>query len=273
MAAFAANSILNRMALAGGAATPAAFAAIRLASGAAALAFLAHLSGQGMALHSRRRLGATTALLIYALGFSFAYLTLDAGIGALILFAAVQATMFGAAVLAGDRPPWPRWAGMATGLAGLAWLLLPGSGEAVAVSGAGLMVAAGIGWGAYSLIGRGATAPLGETAASFVAAAPVAAAVWALSGGGEWPSAAGWTLAILSGVVTSGLGYTLWYAVLPRLDTAVAGLAQLTVPVIAVTGGAAFLGEELTARIAAAGMLVLGGVAFGIVAGRRRPGA
>ncbi len=266
MVAFAANSVLNRLALADGEAGPAAFAAIRLASGAAALVVLARMSGQSLSLMTGRRAWSTAALALYVLGFSFAYVTLDAGIGALILFGGVQVTMFAGALILGDRPPWVRWAGMTVGVAGLAWLLAPGGAGDVDLGAAALMSAAALGWGVYSLIGRGARAPLGDTAGSFLLATPLAVLLWAVSGEVVTVSAKGWALAVTSGVVTSGLGYALWYAVLPRLEATVAGLAQLTVPVIAVAGGILALGEELSVRAALASLLVLGGVAFGIVA-------
>ena len=273
MVAFAANSILNRMALAGGEAGPAAFAAIRLASGAAALVALAWMRSQPMSIATPRRAWTTAALAVYVLGFSFAYVGLDAGIGALILFGVVQLTMFAGAILTGDRPVLARWIGMGVGLLGLGWLLAPSEGVVLPPVSTGLMVAAGVGWGIYSLIGRGAVAPLGETAGSFLCAAPLSLAIWAISGEGLAVTPAGWALAVTSGVVTSGLGYALWYAVLPRLDASVAGLSQLTVPVIAVIGGILLLGESLTLRATLAAALVLGGVAFGIFAasGRSAP--
>ncbi|MEM0948582.1 MAG: DMT family transporter [Pseudomonadota bacterium] len=270
MVAFAANSILNRMALAGDEAGPAAFAAIRLASGAMALVVLARLRGQPMSLLTPRRALTTAALTLYVLGFSFAYVSLDAGIGALILFGGVQVTMFAGALAMGDRPPWVRWLGMAIGLLGLAWLLAPGAGLNLPLAGTALMAAAAVGWGVYSLVGRGAVAPLGETAGSFLCAAPLALLLWIGSGETQGVTASGWALAITSGVVTSGMGYALWYAVLPKLDASVAGLSQLTVPVIAVAAGVLLLGETLTLQAVLAGALVLGGVAFGIFAANGR---
>ena len=266
LVAFAANSILNRMALASAEAGPAAFAAIRVASGAAALMLFSWFAGQSMHLRHRKRLATSAMLLLYVLGFSFAYLTLDAGIGALILFGGVQITMFAGALLAGERPHILRWAGMALGMAGLAWLCWPTAAGGVAPVGAALMAAAAVGWGAYSLLGRSAKEPLGETAGSFLLAAPAAILVWALWGGQTEVTLTGWALAITSGVVTSGLGYALWYAVLPSLDRAVAGLAQLSVPLIAVAGGAIFLAEEVTLRAVLAGLVIIAGVAIGVLA-------
>ncbi len=263
MAAFAANSLLNRAAVGGGHADALAFAALRVASGAAVLAVLAR--GRGL-WPGRRDAGAAGALALYMFGFSLAYRALDAGIGALILFGGVQVTMFAGALLAGARPPAMRWAGMALGLAGLAWLALPGASRAVDPAGAAAMLAAAVGWGVYSLIGRGGTAPLATTARAFLLVAPGGLVVWAVPGGGV--DAAGVGLAVVSGGVTSGLGYALWYSVLPRIETTVAALAQLTVPVIALAGGAALLGERPGPATLLAAAVVLGGVAIGVVSGR-----
>ncbi|MDU8944738.1 DMT family transporter [Ovoidimarina sediminis] len=269
LVAFAANSILNRTAMAGGEAGPAAFATIRVVSGALALLLFAALSRQSLNLRTGRRPAAAAALLLYVLGFSFAYLTLDAGVGALILFGGVQVTMFAGALILGDRPPILRWAGMGLGLTGLCWLCWPAGAATVPLGGAVLMSFAALGWGIYSLLGSGVSEPLGETAGSFLVAAPVTVLVWMLSGEATGVTQLGWALAVVSGVVTSGLGYALWYSVLPKLDRSVAGLAQLSVPVIAVIGGALILGEDVTLRAVLAGTLVLAGVALGTLASRR----
>lgn len=267
MVAFAANSLLNRAALADGATGPAAFAAIRLVSGAICLAALAAMRRGLPPLLVRRRWTGAGALSLYMLGFSFAYVALDAGLGALLLFGVVQVTMFSAAVTSGERPPAARWIGAALALGGLAWLVWPGTVAPPDPTAVLLMVAAGVGWGVYSLAGRSAADPLAETAANFLAAAPLALLVWALLP--DAVSGKGAMLAVVSGAVTSGLGYALWYSVLPRLLASVAALAQLTVPVIAVAGGVLLLGEGLTLRLVLASAVILGGVAFGVVAQRR----
>lgn len=271
MAAFAANSVLNRAALAGAEAGPASFAVVRLASGAVVLAALAYGRGGRPAFLTRKRLVGTASLFAYMLGFSFAYLSLDAGTGALILFGGVQVTMFAGALVLGERPAFARWIGAAVALAGLAWLLWPGAAGAPAPMAAALMSVAAAGWGVYSLAGRGVRDPLSETAANFLCAAPLAIAVWLLLPDGIGPR--GLALAVVSGAVTSGLGYALWYAVLPRIDASAAALAQLTVPVIAAFGGALFLTELPGARLVLAGALVLGGVAYGVIRGRKPPPA
>ena len=267
MVAFAANSILNRLALETGTTGPAAFAAIRVVAGAIVLSVLVSLRSGLPRLGGERRWLGTAALLVYVLGFSFAYVALDAGLGALVLFGGVQITMFAGAVLSGDRPPLLRWVGSALALLGLAWLVWPGDAAAPAVPVA-LMVAAAIGWGVYSLLGRGAGDALGETAANFICAAPVALAVWIVISDALDPRGA--ALAAISGAITSGLGYALWYAVLPKLERTVAALLQLTVPVIAVAGGAVLIGEEITLRLVLASLVILGGVAIGLIGPRQR---
>lgn len=269
MIAFAANSVLNRMALVEDGMGPASFAAIRLVSGALALAALVVLrrEGRGLRLMAPGRVTGTLSLALYVLGFSFAYVTLDAGLGALILFGGVQVTMFAGAVLAREQVPPARWLGAGVALSGLAVLLWPEGATAPPVAGAALMIAAALGWGIYSLAGRGAGDPLGDTAANFVLAAPLGLLVVLLLPDGV--TVQGVVLACLSGIVTSGLGYALWYTVLPRLAASVAAVAQLTVPLIALAGGVLFLGEALTLRFALASALVLGGVALSLRPARR----
>ena len=270
MVAFAANSLLNRAALVDGGTGPAAFAALRLLSGAVCLAGLVAMRNGLPQLAGWRRLLGAGSLALYVLGFSFAYVALDAGIGALILFGMVQITMFAGAVMMGERPGAARWIGSGIALAGLAWLVWPGAAEAPAPLAVGLMVAAGLGWGVYSLAGRGAADPMGETAANFLCAAPLAALLWLGFPDGLTPQGA--ALAVISGAVTSGLGYALWYSLLPRLEATVAAIAQLTVPVIALAGGVLLLAEPLTLRLVLASAVILGGVAFGIL-GQRRIGS
>ena len=270
MVAFAANSLFNRAALADGGTGPAAFAMLRLVSGTLCLTLLVSLQNGLPRLTGWPRLIGAGSLALYMLGFSFAYVALDAGIGALILFGTVQITMFAGAVLARERPGAARWMGSGLALAGLAGLVWPGAAEAPGPLAAGLMAAAGLGWGAYSLAGRGAADPLGETAANFLCATPLACLVWILFSDGL--NFHGAMLAILSGALTSGLGYALWYSLLPRLEATVAALMQLTVPVIAVAAGAVLLAEPVTLRIVLASAVILGGVAFGIL-GQRRIGS
>ncbi|MET4101029.1 drug/metabolite transporter (DMT)-like permease [Roseovarius sp. MBR-78] len=268
MIAFAANSVLNRMALAGGSIDAASFGSIRLIAGAVMLGALC------LALRGRLRLGGAgrvmgvVALLVYIYGFSAAYTALDAGLGALILFGVVQITMFAGGLVAGEVTPPRRWIGAALALAGLAWLLWPGAGPRISVPHGLSMAAAGVGWGLYSLNGRRAVDALQATAANFILAAPLGVLIGlALSAGsgGTHIGPEGIALAILAGAITSGLGYALWYRVLPGLDASVAAVAQLTVPVIAVAGGMVFLGEGLGLQTVLASALVLGGVAVSVL--------
>ncbi|MXQ08538.1 EamA family transporter [Alphaproteobacteria bacterium GH1-50] len=268
MVAFAANSLLNRAALLDDATSPAAFAAVRVLAGAVMLAALVILRGGVPPIRAKGRVLETAALALYLIGFSFAYVSLDAGLGALILFGGVQLTMFAAAVLSRDHVPVLRWLGAAMALGGLAWLVWPGDVTAPAFVPVAMMAAAAFGWGIYSLAGRGAKDAMGETAANFMCAVPVVFLVWAMAGGGI--GGQGIVLAVVSGAVTSGLGYALWYTVLPGLDRSVAALAQLTVPVIAVAGGVLFLGEGLTARLVLSSAIILGGVALGVLASSQR---
>ncbi len=267
MAAFAANSVIGRAALEGGGIGAADYATIRFAAGAATLLAVAAIRGARVMPRGRTWLGAA-GLALYAYGFAAAYVTLDAGAGALILFGAVQVAMFGAAAVQGARPPARRWAGAGIALGGLALIAWQGGAGAPDAGGAGLMAAAGLGWAVFTLTGRSAMDPLGETAGGFAIVAAGGLA-WTLAVGAGPVSGPGAALAALSGAVTSGLGYALWYAVLPRLEASAAGLAQLTVPVLAILGGAAILGEAPGARVWLACAAISGGVALGLVPRRR----
>lgn len=273
MIAFAANSVLNRMAVGPGLIDPVAFAVIRLVSGAAMLALLViarRLAGPAKVwAGGKGRVVGALSLLVYLFGFSFAYNSLDAGAGALILFGMVQVTMFLGALVGGERIPFRRWIGSVCAFLGLLYLLAPGSGVSDSLVHAGLMAVAGIGWGLYSLSARGAQDPLGATAWNFILAVPVALIVfW---GGPESgvASGTGVVLASVSGAVTSALGYALWYRILPQLGAARGGVAQLTVPVIALAGGMIFIGEALTLRFTLSALMVLGGVAYAVRADRK----
>jgi drug/metabolite transporter (DMT)-like permease len=279
MTAFAANSVLNRWAVGHDLIDPVGFALIRLVSGAVVLAILLAarrlFSGRNMSPGNwpARAIGAAS-LLVYLFGFSLAYRSLDAGIGALVLFGMVQITMFVGALIGRESVPARRWVGSIIAFLGLIYLLAPGGRAASSPTAALLMATAGIGWGVYSLSARNASDPLAATAWNFMLAVPVMLAVsWlALHGHNPVVDETGIALAILSGAVTSGLGYALWYRVLPHLGAARGGVAQLTVPVIALAGGIAFLGEMMTLRFAIACVLVLGGVAFAMFGQRRRTG-
>lgn len=277
MVAFAANSVLNRIAVAGGLIDPLGFALVRLASGAVALTLLVLLRrlwrGTAPWPDARGRLAGVGGLLAYLLGFSLAYRALDAGTGALILFGMVQITMFAGALVAGEPVPARRWLGAALAFAGLVLLLVPAGGSGVDRGAAGLMVLAGLGWGLYSLAGRGTRDPLAATAANFGLALPLGVALVA-AWPGAWASLSagptGLGLAILSGTVTSGLGYALWYTVVPRLGAVRSAVAQLTVPLIAAAGGLLLIGEAPGPGFLVAAALVMSGVAWASLPATRR---
>ncbi|PRY92434.1 DMT family transporter [Donghicola tyrosinivorans] len=269
MVAFAANSVLNRMAVEGAGMSAMGFAAVRLTSGAVVLWALVGLRGGAMPWRQGPRVTGVLALLGYALCFSLAYEALDAGLGALLLFGMVQITMFLAAVLRREEVPLMRWIGAAVAFGGLVWLLSPG-GSTVAMGPAVLMAGAGVAWGLYSLAGRHEREATAGTAANFVLAAPLAGLAWIINGGDV--TARGAILACVSGAIASGLGYALWYQLVPRLGAARAAVAQLTVPVIAGLGGALLLAEVPSLRLMLAGALVLGGVALSLSAGSVQAG-
>ncbi|MFO6464117.1 DMT family transporter [Jannaschia sp. KMU-145] len=262
----AANSLLTRAGVLDGT-DPVAFAAIRVGAGAIVLALLA--AGRGIDLRGRRRWGAASALVIYLMGFSLAYRSLDAGLGALILFATVQLGLFAAGAARGERAGPVRLSGMAMALGGLVWLLAPGGGP-WAFGDAALMVAAGLAWAAYSVAGKFEPKPLAGTAGNFILAAGavlLAAPLW----WGADVTLLGWITAAASGAIASGLGYALLFRVLPRMGLATAGVAQLSAPVIAMAGGALLLGEWPTGRALAAASLVLAGIALATIRPRRQP--
>jgi drug/metabolite transporter (DMT)-like permease len=264
LTAFAANSILCRLALRGSAIDAGSFTALRLASGAAALGLLTALRGQRGPGGSWNE---AVLLFLYAASFSFAYLRLSAGTGALVLFASVQITMIAAGHRLGERPGRLEWAGLALAFGGLVGLLIPGW-TAPSWAGLGLMGAAGIAWGGYSLKGRGRKEALIATRGNFtravVPALGVGLFVWPSS---RW-STRGALLAVVSGALTSGLGYVLWYAALQGLTATRAAIVQLAVPVLVAMAGVLFLSEGITLRLAVSSVLVLAGIGLAIL-GRR----
>lgn len=260
MLAFAANSILCRLALAHGAIDPASFTLVRIASGVVTLWLILAASGRARAVGGSWRAG--FALFAYAAAFSFAYITLSAGSGALLLFGAVQATMVTTGLLRGERLAPLQWLGFVSALGGLAALLAPGV-SAPPIAGACLMLAAGVAWGAYSLFGRGATDPLAATGGNFLRALPMAIALLAVAAfSGLKGDATGIVYAILSGALASGLGYSIWYAALPGLSPAQGASVQLSVPVITAIAGTLMIGETITMRLALCSLAILGGIAL-----------
>jgi drug/metabolite transporter (DMT)-like permease len=262
MTAFAGNSLLCRIALKHTSLDAASFTSIRLLSGALVLWLVARRwrsaqSGAGS-------WPSALALFAYAAGFSFAYVSLPAATGALLLFGAVQATMIGYGLWKGERFRPLQLAGLALAFGGIVGLLLPGL-SAPPLAGALLMLGAGVAWGVYSLRGKGAGDPTRVTAGNFLRAVPLALALslsMLILKGGASLDAAGVGYAVASGALTSGLGYALWYAVLPALKATTAATVQLSVPVLAALGGIAFLGEPVTLRLAMASAAILGGIAL-----------
>ncbi|MGI9368239.1 MAG: DMT family transporter [Ruegeria sp.] len=265
MCAFAANSILNRLAIDSGVSDPGGFAVFRVLAGAVVLMALVRLRGGKMPLRNRRRIIGAGSLSLYMVGFSMAYVTLDAGLGALILFGVVQISMFSVSSLSGSAPTGRQVIGACIAFTGLVYVLWPVGDVRVDLSGAGLMIAAGIGWAAYTLSGRSEPDALAGTGANFVVALPVTALAIAVFSDGWHMTPMGYFLAALSGGVTSGLGYALWYRVLPQLAPAVAATVQLSVPIIAILAGVALLGESASLRLALGAALVLGGIALAVV--------
>jgi drug/metabolite transporter (DMT)-like permease len=261
--AFAANSILCRLALSEEAIDPASFTSVRLMAGAVMLYALVRGHRGGSAPLKGSWLSAAM-LALYAVPFSLAYVSLTAGTGALLLFGAVQATMLLASVGAGERPDAGQWIGVVLALAGLVYLLLPGLASPPLMA-AMLMLLAGVAWGVYSLLGKGSADPLRETAGNFVRAVPFAIAVSAVMLRDLHLELRGLVLAIASGAVASGLGYVLWYAALRNLSGFTASIVQLAGPVLAAAGGVLLLDERISLRLAVAATLVLGGIALAIM--------
>lgn len=260
MMAFAANSLLCRMALGEGVIDPANFTFIRLVSGALIL-WLIVFARKSRLKPSPPDFIAAGFLFAYAILFSLAYVTLTTGTGALILFGMVQATMILTGLIKGERPHWLAWLGIVAAGSGLVYLVSPGV-TAPPVTGAILMALAGITWGGYSLKGRRAVDPVRTTASNFSLTLPLTLLTSTIMHGSMHITFTGVVLAILSGAVASGLGYVIWYAALPHLAPTPAASVQLSVPLIAAFAGAAVLGEPLTLRLLIAGVLILGGIAL-----------
>lgn len=263
MAAFAANSILCRLALVNSQNTPVSFTIVRLAAGAMALSvfFIKYRKVETLEMNFRTLLG-PAMLFSYALFFSLAYVQISAGAGALILFASVQITMMVAAILKKQIPDGRQKVGFGLAFFGLVYLLLPGL-NAPPIHAALLMAIAGISWGLYSLNGQDARNSILATSRNFVLTLPLLIVLTTI-----FPiqlTSEGWKLAILSGALTSGLGYVLWYTVLKDLVTSSAAIVQLSVPAIAAFGGVLFLGESVHLRLVIASVLIIGGIIIKIM--------
>ena len=261
MLAFASNSLLCRVALRDTEIDAASFTSIRLASGALVLAVLLRTRGQRPTAAGSWPMAAM--LFAYAVFFSFAYRDLTAATGALLLFGAVQLTMMAWGLFSGERLRGVRLLGVLAAIAGLVWLLLPGL-SAPPPGEAAMMLAAGAAWGVYSLLGRSAGEPIAATGGNFVRTLPFAAALSLATASMASPDPTGVMYAVISGAVTSGLGYVLWYAALPMLAATSAATIQLSVPAIAAVAGAVLLAEPITWRLVLASAAILGGIALTI---------
>lgn len=287
MVAFAGNSLLCRLALTQTGIDAASFTLIRIFSGATALLLIATIKKllrvnrsasplvEKFSDSSRRRPGdwvSALALFAYAAAFSFAYNSLSAGTGALLLFGAVQATMILWGLIKGEQLSLRQLVGLALALSGLVALLLPGL-SAPPLIGSVLMLGAGLAWGVYSLRGKGVNDPAGATTGNFLRALPLAATLGLIFFRSAHLDRAGFGYAVLSGAIASGVGYVLWYTALPALKAAIAATVQLSVPVLAAAGGILLLGEPLTLRFFCTSIAVLGGIALVVLRPLRGSGS
>ena len=266
MVAFAANSVLCRLALGQGVIDAASFTAVRVISGAVVLGMILWFRQESVQTTANWR--SVLALFAYMATFSFAYLTLAVGTGALIAFGAVQLTMFTVALRSGEQFSMLSWAGLALAFAGLVYLVSPGL-TAPDPRGAALMVMAGVAWGFYSLLGRAAADPVEATAWNFIYSVPLVIVTSLFFMGDFEVSMTGVALAVASGAIASGIGYVIWYTALRGLRATTAATVQLSAPVIAAFGGVLILSEQVTLRLVLASAATLGGVA--LVLGQRAP--
>ena len=259
LVAFASNSLLARFSLGTGAIDAATFTAIRLLAGAAVLVALVRIrDGTWKALRGGGVLG-PISLFVYAVPFSLAYVRIGAAVGALVLFGVVQLTMVGYGLASGERPSLRTWAGLALATGGLVLLTAPAATRPDPL-GVALMAIAGVAWAVYTLAGRSSREPVAANARNFMWSSPLALLAVLAAPGAIVADTRGVLLALVSGGVTSGLGYVLWYRALPRLSVTQAAVAQVGVPVIAAAGAVALLGEPLSLRLLLAGAAVLGGI-------------
>ncbi|MEZ5536010.1 MAG: DMT family transporter [Thiolinea sp.] len=264
--AFAGNSVLCRLALGDGAIDAASFTVIRLLSGMVVLALIIVASGSHKAAATKGNWPASAMLFLYAITFSYAYISLDTGTGALILFGSVQLTMIAVSLVSGNRLHATEWLGVAIACTGFVYLVMP-TLSTPSFSGFLLMTIAGVAWGFYTLRGRGSASPLSDTAYNFLRTLPLVVVLLVLTLRDMQLSQSGVLLAVLSGAVASGIGYTVWYIALGGLSVVQAAVVQLLVPVIATIGGVIFAGELLSLRLVMASLLVLGGILL-VVLGR-----
>ena len=262
MMAFASNSILNRMALDGGHIDPSSFAAVRIVSGVVALGLMLAIRREKLPLWEKSRILGALSLAAYMIGFSLAYDSLDAGLGALILFGVVQVALFIYGAIRGETPTQRELIGASIAFIGLLIALWPSEDSVATLSSTALMVIAGLGWAAYTLAGRGSQNPLASTAANFLFAMPLLLLL--LIGQTLNISVTGVALAVSAGAITSGMGYALWYWVLPQIGPSTAAVVQLSVPIIAIVAGAVLLGEVISITVIIAAGFVVGGIGLAV---------
>lgn len=267
MVAFAANSVLCRLALIDTNISPELFSAIRLISGAIILAPILFIKRSQLEFNLKESLLKAIPLFTYALFFSLAYIKIKAGMGALILFATVQITMIGFSLIQGARLNKFEWSGFALAFGGLVYLLLPGL-EAPPLKSSLLMLISGVSWGAYSLLGKGAGDPIIASAKNFLVASFLSLFLFFFIKGQINLMDRGVILAIISGAITSGLGYVLWYITLREISTTFASIVQLSVPIIAALGGVIFVSESLTMRLVISSIFIFMGIFLNIRAKR-----
>ena len=269
LVAFASNSLLTRLALGSRRLDAASFTAVRLVSGAVMLAAIVLVQSRSWRALRGAGIAGPLALFAYAAPFSFAYLRIGAAVGALVLFGVVQLTMIGYGIARGEHPTPVMWLGLALAAGGLLVLTVPAVARPDPI-GVVLMAVAGCAWAVYTLVGRGASDPIAANARSFLWSAPLAMLLVALGRTPVHATASGVVLALVSGALTSGVGYAIWYHALPGLTVTQAAVAQLSVPVIAAVGAVLTLGETISARLVGAGIAVLTGVALVLSARIRR---
>ncbi len=267
LVAFAANSVLCRLALGEKAIDASSFTIIRLLSGAIVLLILFKIKNNELSSNSRGSWYSGIMLFLYAITFSFAYITLDTGTGALILFGSVQITMIALSLLSGNRLHFTEWLGVIIAFAGFLYLIMPGV-TAPSTTGFLLMTVAGVAWGIYTINGKGSKNPLSDTTFNFLRTVPFIIIMLLVVLKDVNFTSKGILLAIISGGVTSGIGYTIWYMALKGLTSTQAAVVQLLVPVIAAFGGVIFIFEKITFRLTISSTMILGGILF-VVMGKK----
>jgi len=268
--AFAANSVLCRLALGESAIDASTFTIVRLLAGAIVLTVIMSISkiksNSNTNSSTKGSWPASIALFIYALTFSFAYVTLDTATGALILFGSVQIAMILMSIFSGNRLHISEWFGMAIAFTGFVYLILPGV-TTPSVIGFLLMTVSGIAWGIYTLKGRGSKNPIMDTAFNFLRTMPFVIILAIVTFKYAHYSSEGILLAVLSGSIASGIGYMIWYSALSGLSVTQAAVLQLLVPVIAAVGGSIFVSESISFRLTVSSAMILGGILM-VVLGR-----